>query len=1289
MHSISFKTVKKFFGDKRKRSMFPVFLVFALFVLGSFEVMPFAETGVNVAKASNLEAIYWLKLSAVRADSNMTIYMGFASPYSNLFNGINVGEAPQLSQQYGQYDDGTEVFIYYTNFKNLNDWQVKNAQTSSGKGLNISFNGYGYVVTSEKFGPGTAFMSYITGISDTDNVGYFDTDESLNAGTAWAGAFIRLACGNTYPDQWNYSGEANGCGHSYGYFTDVEGVPGIYYVEIINSTSSEQSLNSIQSQIIKTDYPSYPASVGFSGRGSIDAQWAAVLQMPPGGVMPSVNFGPIYNSSTVPGITVPYGIMHYVQLTISNYQKVGVQEPYQQMIAVDLSDYYQYISSNLQNIEFFYPNGTIIPSWLESTNYRGPQSTSSLIIKVSPANSWLAVNGEPVYTNASGYAVLNGLLPGQYRVFAESPYYSWFFKTYYLRSGNNVISVELKGPSNYTGNGPQYPWEQAGPVNFANPEWSSYPEAKQGNGTVLGYYQYGAGHIGAVAFYYKNPEIIYIGSGPGPGYSGPFGDGGVYKTTDGGKQWMPADYGLPFGPVSSLFMNQSDPNELVAAVWPAGIYETDDGGYWHKVSDYRYVVDFNYENGTIYAGTAGGIIYSRNMKNWSVLHETSSPVESISVEGNYIYAMLADQELISSNDSGKTWQNVHNFSSISYDAWSVSADPFNPQVVYVSLGVYPGVKKNTWVSTDGGYNFEPAADLCYTKIVLFDPENQSKVWAIGPGYFAYSTDGGMTFTPGPLQTDNMVIAIDQLNDNTLIMGTDQGVYETKDAGIDWVSLNANLSNTLVYGLSVSHGEIAADMQDYSQFISLNNGMTWIGGNVPDIPMAGEAAVVYINPQNSSWIYYLPDGGHLLVSEDHGFDVYAVPNVVLPKYVILPNSIITSDPQEPNRLYVGTAQGIYVSSDFGKNWNLWEGSPKNVTAIQVVSQYYILAGTINGTYVYRGGMWYRSNGVSGFVSSIAVNWGNENIILATTGVYQNGTLYRSDDGGLSFSPLNTGLGSYQGSTLGFLPYPVQVYSLNASGYPFLAGTINGIYISEDYGNSWKPINYNIRSGEITDVAWQKGSLYVSTYGEGILVWRNFSATRLPAILDGYVNASYVNVSINGSAVAVFGGHWQAFLKPGYYIVKITAYNSTKTYGFTLSQAQTSNLTLLLPYKKFYSITFTESGLPSGTQWSVTLNGVTKSSTTSNITFTVVPGNYTYNASVISGYMTSQGNGTVSVGPATVKAVSIAYSEIPPPSLSAPFIMAAIFIVALILAAILVIGFLSRFRTSRKPERDALW
>jgi hypothetical protein len=59
---------------------------------------------------------------------------------------------------------------------------------------------------------------------------------------------------------------------------------------------------------------------------------------------------------------------------------------------------------------------------------------------------------------------------------------------------------------------------------------------------------------------------------------------------------------------------------------------------------------------------------------------------------------------------------------------------------------------------------------------------------------------------------------------------------------------------------------------------------------------------------------------------------------------------------------------------------------------------------------------------------------------------------------------------------------------------------------------------------------------------------------------------------------------------------------------------------------YAVTFTESGLSSGTAWSVTFGGLTSTSSTSTITFYVSNGSYAYSVGGVSGYSMVPGSGT---------------------------------------------------------------
>ncbi|MGC8673381.1 MAG: hypothetical protein ACP5TO_07800, partial [Thermoplasmata archaeon] len=78
--------------------------------------------------------------------------------------------------------------------------------------------------------------------------------------------------------------------------------------------------------------------------------------------------------------------------------------------------------------------------------------------------------------------------------------------------------------------------------------------------------------------------------------------------------------------------------------------------------------------------------------------------------------------------------------------------------------------------------------------------------------------------------------------------------------------------------------------------------------------------------------------------------------------------------------------------------------------------------------------------------------------------------------------------------------------------------------------------------------------------------------------------------------------------------------------------TPNLSSFVP--KEYTITFTESGLPSGTSWSITLNNMTKSSTNTTIIYNEPNGSYSYSVRAIAGYRTANYSGSLTVSGNTI-------------------------------------------------------
>ena len=103
-----------------------------------------------------------------------------------------------------------------------------------------------------------------------------------------------------------------------------------------------------------------------------------------------------------------------------------------------------------------------------------------------------------------------------------------------------------------------------------------------------------------------------------------------------------------------------------------------------------------------------------------------------------------------------------------------------------------------------------------------------------------------------------------------------------------------------------------------------------------------------------------------------------------------------------------------------------------------------------------------------------------------------------------------------------------------------------------------------------------------------------------------------------------------------------------------------------FTELYNMTFKESGLPSGTSWSVTLNGVTETSTNSTITFHEPYGTYSYSISLPSGYKTSSSSGTIKTSqPSLIIPITVSSTS---PSSSTSYLIYIIIAIVVIVAVI---------------------
>jgi len=259
------------------------------------------------------DTIYWLNVPSIPANSETTIYIGFASPSTNLFNNQTTGEAPQLSSLYGQYDSGTNVFPFYDNFAGntlQSFWTpyVNGGAITVNNGLTIqgnpgSLNGYGSVTEidtpangAEFTGPSVFDVYFRTGQNPNFRFGFRDTD-LCDVQDGLSGNGIAVGYGSGANGIVAITSTASKPSTSSTSYTLTSPPNANYDVFSIAATSSiaQYYLNyaATSPSAVHTNIPSYNPSIGIGLEENfvstaVNVTWVRTRSYPPNGVMPEV-----------------------------------------------------------------------------------------------------------------------------------------------------------------------------------------------------------------------------------------------------------------------------------------------------------------------------------------------------------------------------------------------------------------------------------------------------------------------------------------------------------------------------------------------------------------------------------------------------------------------------------------------------------------------------------------------------------------------------------------------------------------------------------------------------------------------------------------------------------------------------------------------------------------------------------------------------------------------------------------------------------------------------------------
>jgi hypothetical protein len=286
---------------------------------------------------TDTSTVYWLKIAGIPAHSSETIYMGFASKSSNIFNTTNDGEAPQLSSTYAQYDNGANVFLDYFSGDSSAGWttagtsgQTTSAPSGSPFGTNALYaldSGGNYMYTHATGQSTNMVIEYYTYINNLNDVFFLVNSAGTGqlarqgSGGGWYGiaSTSSWTAWNAPPDTGVWSGE-----WVLSAVVVSGGIAQQYLSTTLGNYGSEIGQNPSNSYTVANN-GNYLGLIGDSASSS-DEYWNGIIvrAYPPNGVMPSVTVGSVQPQITVFVNGVKDGNNGIAQSTSMNITAFGV-----------------------------------------------------------------------------------------------------------------------------------------------------------------------------------------------------------------------------------------------------------------------------------------------------------------------------------------------------------------------------------------------------------------------------------------------------------------------------------------------------------------------------------------------------------------------------------------------------------------------------------------------------------------------------------------------------------------------------------------------------------------------------------------------------------------------------------------------------------------------------------------------------------------------------------------------------------------------------------------------------
>jgi len=499
--------------------------------------------------------------------------------------------------------------------------------------------------------------------------------------------------------------------------------------------------------------------------------------------------------------------------------------------------------------------------------------------------------------------------------------------------------------------------------------------------------------IGALTIDQSATDVIWVGTGEGNPRNSQSSGNGIYKSMDGGKTWK--HLGLPNSRnIYRILIDPRDSKTVYAGVqgsaWgpseERGLFKTTDGG-----KNWKKILYINDRTGV------GELIMDPSNPNklfvsmWQFEREAWFFKSGGSGSGLYV-----------THDAGENFQLLTEKNGIpkgELGRIGLGISPNNPLVVYALVES----KHNAlYRSEDGGQKFKMVADKniggrpFYYGEIHIDPENENRIYNLH-SLVDVSDDGGRTFKTmmpyAKAHPDHHAWYMHPKDGSFIIDGNDGGLTMSRDRGKTWRFIR-NLPLAQFYHINY-------DMETpYNVYGGMQDNGSWRGPsqvyNVQGIQNVywqelsfGDGFDVVPDRVNSRYGFTMSQQGNVMRYDlETGFSKFVQP--VHPDGEDLRfnwNAAIAADPFNNNGLYFGS-QYLHKSSDRGDTWTII--SPDLTTNDSTKQKS-----------MESGGLTYDATGAENYTTIIAIAPSplNKDIIWVGT---DDGNLQLTTDGGKTWT-----------------------------------------------------------------------------------------------------------------------------------------------------------------------------------------------------------------------------------------------------------------------------------------------